>query len=102
MNALFLFEVHDQVSYGIHVYGPPREAPGFLNASWLFHPDTVERSLVHDGSGEEPGMKNPEGTWDLRPHACRIVTVTDDTLKAWHALLENADIPVRRSRMVYT
>ena len=40
----------------------------FLMASSLYHPDTVERSLKHDGSGDEPGLKDPDGNWDLRPH----------------------------------
>ena len=47
-------------------------------ASSLYHPDTVERSLKHDGSGDEPGLKDPDGNWDLRPHRERIIDVTDD------------------------
>ena len=50
-------------------------------ASWLYHPDTVARSLVHDGSGPEPGLKDADGNWDLRPHRSRIITVTDETLR---------------------
>ena len=101
MNALLLFEVHDQVSYGVHIYGGERAAPSFKMATWLYHPDTATRSLVHDGSGPEPGLKDPEGNWDLRPHASRVVTVTDETLATWHAVLENDDVPIRHSRMVY-
>ena len=44
-----------QKRYGVNVYGNRREASNFLTASSLYHPDTVERSLKHDGSGEEPG-----------------------------------------------
>jgi hypothetical protein len=101
MNALFLFEVHDQVSYGVHVYGSDRDMPRFQQASWLYYPDTAVRSFDHDGSGQEPGLKEPDGKWDLRPHRSRIITVTDETLATWHAVLETADVPVRQTRMVY-
>lgn len=101
INELGLFEIQDQKTYGVHVYGAARGTPAFLMATSLYHPDTVERSLVHDGSGEEPGIKDPEGNWDLRPHRSRVVTVTDETLATWHAILENADVPVYQSRMVY-
>ena len=74
----------------------------FLMASSLYHPDTVERSLKHDGSGDEPGLKDPDGNWDLRPHRERIIDVTDETLRIWHAIMEDDSVPVRQTRMVYT
>jgi len=101
INELQLFEVHHLVTYGVHVYGNPRSEPLFLMATSLYHPDTVERSLVHDGSGDEPGLKDPEGNWDVRPHRDRIITVTDETLHTWHAILETSEVPVRQSRMVF-
>lgn len=100
VNELSLFEIHNLVSYGIHVYGESRD-PEFVMATNLYHPDTVEASLRHDGSGPEPGLKNPEGNWDLRPHAGRVTRVTSETLATWHQLLESSDTPVRQSRMVY-
>jgi hypothetical protein len=101
INELRLFEIQDQKHYGVHVYGAAHDTPTFLMATSLYHPDTVERSLVHDGSGEEPGLKDPDGKWDLRPHRSRIVTVTDETLATWHAILESTDVAIRQSRMVY-
>lgn len=100
VNALFLFEVHDQVSYGIHIYGATHVV-AFKMATSLYHPETVERSLVHDGSGPEPGLRDPDGHWDLRPHSNRIIDVTEDTLQTWHAVLEDDAVPVRHTRMVY-
>ena len=73
-----------------------------MMASSLYHPDTVERSLKHDGSGDEPGLKDPHGNWDLRPHQKRIIKVTDETLGIWHALMEDSATPVSQTRMVYT
>jgi hypothetical protein len=95
-----LFEIQDQKRFGINVYGVSRQ-PDFLQAASLYHPDTVTRSLEHDGSGTEPGIKDPDGNWDLRPHAGRIVHVTNDTLRSWHAVLETDDVPIAQTRMVY-
>ncbi|PYY32866.1 class I SAM-dependent DNA methyltransferase [Curtobacterium sp. MCJR17_055] len=100
VNELTLFDVHHLVSYGVHVYSADG-AVGFLQATSLYHPQTVAGSLRHSGEGEEPGLKNREGKWDLRPHQSRIVTVTDETLATWHAVLEDESVPVRQSRMVY-
>ena len=71
-------------------------------ATSLYHPDTVARSLAHDGSGEEPGLKDPDGNWDVRPHASRILRVDAGMVQTWHDLLESVDVPVLQSRMVYT
>jgi hypothetical protein len=102
INELKLYEIHDQKRYGVHVYGRSAPHVSFLMASSLYHPDTVERSLRHDGSGDEPGFKDPEGNWDVRPHRERVIHVTDATLRTWHAVLEDDSVPVRQTRMVYT
>lgn len=101
INELQFFEIGHQFAYGIHVYGPAHD-PEFLTASSLYHPDTVIRSLVHDGSGPEPGIKDSAGSWDLRPHRNRIIAVTDDVLATWKSVLESPDTLVRRTRMMYT
>src|SRR5262249_973938 len=87
INELKLYEVRNQQLYGVNVYGRAAETVRFLTASSLYHPDTVERSLRHDGSGEEPGIKGSDGDWDLRPHRERIISATDATLRAWHAIM---------------
>ena len=66
INELRLYEVHHQKRYGIHIYGHPTNKVNFLMASSLYHPGTVERSLIHDGSGHEPGLKDISGDWDVR------------------------------------
>jgi hypothetical protein len=101
INELMLYEVDHHVRYGIHVYGRESDRVSFVMASSLYHPDTVERSLRHDGSGDEPGLKDPEGRWDVRPHRLRVISVTDSTLGVWHAIMEDEEKPVRHTRMVY-
>jgi hypothetical protein len=100
VNERVLFDIDHHVSYGVHVYAAGRDVD-FLQATNLYHPQTVAGSLRHNGEGEEPGLKDREGKWDLRPHRSRIVTVTDATLATWHAVLEDESVPVRQSRMVY-
>jgi len=91
INELKLFDIQHQKIYGIHVYGS-EQAPSFLHAASLYHPETVLRSLVHDGSGEEPGFKDPHtGTWDLRPHATRIQHVDESVLRVWQTVTESDD-----------
>ncbi len=102
INELVLFEIDHHVSYGVHVYQRASDSVNFQSAASLYHPDTVQRSLQHDGSGDEPGLKDPEGNWDVRPHAGRIIEVTDHELRTWHAVLEDDDTPVRQTRMLYT
>ncbi len=100
VNERVLFDIDHHVSYGVHVYAA-EDAVDFLQATNLYHPQTVAGSLRHNGEGEEPGLKDREGKWDLRPHQSRIVTVTEGTLATWHAVLEDESVPVRQSRMVY-
>jgi hypothetical protein len=102
LNKLMLYDISHQKRYGVHVYRDPADKVDFLMASSLFHPDTVERSFRHDGSGEEPGIKDPEGRWDLRPHRERIINVTDAVLQVWHSIMDDDTVPVRQTQMVYT
>ena len=91
INELKLFDIHHLNAYGIHVYGAER-TPSFLHAASLYHPDTVQRSLKHDGNGEEPGFKDPRtGSWDLRPHAARIESINESALKTWGLVTEAHD-----------
>ena len=101
-NELRLFpEVHNELVYAIHIYGVERR-PSFLNAVDVFHPETIESSLRHDGSGPEPGLKDDDGNWDLRPHRARITEVDDDVLRVWRDFFGDKFVSARETAMVYT
>ncbi|MHA6630905.1 class I SAM-dependent DNA methyltransferase [Pseudonocardia sichuanensis] len=102
INELLLFpEIEDHKHYGVATYGTRRDSPEFINAVSLYHPETVVRSLIHDGSGPEPGLKDDNGSWDQRPHLGRITRVTGEVLATWHRVLENAAVPTLHTRMLY-
>ncbi|MHA7292473.1 Eco57I restriction-modification methylase domain-containing protein [Arthrobacter sp. HLT1-21] len=94
-------DLTDQLEFGVHVYGSSRNEPDFIMAASLYQPETAERSLLHDGSGEAPALKTVDGGWDTRPHAERIVRVDSQILKVWADLLEEAGTPSVSARMLY-
>jgi hypothetical protein len=100
LNGLFLFEdINDKTVFGIQVYGD-RAAPTFLQLSYLQHPDLVDESLGHDGSGDAPGIQYEDGGWDLRPHASRVVTVTEEVLADWARLFDEPGTPPEEARLL--
>lgn len=101
-NELRLFtEVHNELEYSVNVYGTGRHVH-FKNAVNLFHPDTIDASLKHDGSGIEPGLKDDDGKWDVRPHRNRIVRVDESVVETWRSFSGGESIPVLETEMVYT
>ncbi|WCE38799.1 class I SAM-dependent DNA methyltransferase [Brevibacterium sp. BDJS002] len=102
INELKLFEIAHIFNFGVHVYGAFSEEIKFLNASNLYHPDTVDRSLKHDGSGADPGIKTPEDSWDLRPHKSRIVNVDNSKLNQWAVVLGEYESISAQTPLIYT
>ncbi|MFZ2238043.1 MAG: hypothetical protein WAV90_00710 [Gordonia amarae] len=99
-NEAKLFEIHHAKEYGVHVYGRPSPIY-FLQGSSLYHPDTVQRSFNHDGTGPTPGVKDPNGKWDMRPHAERIVRVTFEQLTTWSRIVEEPGSRPDETRLLY-
>jgi hypothetical protein len=100
MNELFLFEdINHKTIFGIHVYGHERR-PRFLQLSYLQHPDIVDGSLEHDGSGELPGIQYPQGGWDLRPHKARVLTIDEQVLASWARLFDEPGTPPAEARLL--
>ncbi|MBS1837295.1 MAG: restriction endonuclease subunit M, partial [Actinobacteria bacterium] len=85
VNESGLFEIHNMVIYGVNVYGSATP-PEFRQMSNLLVPATADSSIDHDGTGAAPGIKTPDGDWDLRPHLERLVTVDLDVLSDWARL----------------
>lgn len=94
-------EINDTRQYGVHIYGADRGFAEFVQASWLYSPDTVTRSLNHDGSGPAPGIKDLAGRWDASPHRDRIIHVDEVHLAGWAALIDEPGTPANEARMLY-
>lgn len=101
INKMMLFEISDHVIYGVHVYGAPKKSPEFLMASWIYHPQTIERSLVHNGEGFDPGLKTLDGKWDVTAHLSRIIRVDSAVLKSWKNVLGVFEIRDACVPMIY-
>ena len=97
-NNILLFEdVDNNKNFGINIYGQPRGIQ-FIQMGRLVHPLTVDGSLAHGGDGEVPGIQYPHGGWDLRPHAARVITVTESILADWAAFADPPGTPVVEAR----
>lgn len=105
-NALKVFnEIDNGIQYGVHVYGGDSSVR-FLHGAALYHPDVPARSLKARASGYNatdaaPGVKDPEGNWDVRPHSERIIEVTDTELAAWAVLVDEPGTSAETARMLY-
>ncbi|MPY59579.1 Eco57I restriction-modification methylase domain-containing protein [Streptomyces spongiae] len=103
VNAKLLFAppVSDTTHFSVNVYGKSQEDIRFQHLSWLFHPLVLAQSVRHDGSGEPPGIKY-RGTWDMRAHQSRVVTVDRETLAQWRGLAgDEKPPPVHETKLLY-
>ena len=98
-NELSLFEINNTREFGVSVYGPPGQV-AFLSASSIYWPSTIDDSLTHQGIGAEPGVKDDEDRWDVRPHRARLLRVDERVLADWAALIDEPGTPPRRARLL--
>lgn len=101
-NNTYIFrEISDKRDFGVHIYGPASPDVSFIQGAWLYHPSVAERSLVHDGSGPEPGVRDDNDQWDMRPHQQRVVDVDVAVLTGWAELIDEPGTPADEARMLY-
>ena len=74
---------------------PSAQVPRLHSGHCALPPGDGGRSLRHDGSGPEPGLKDDDGELGPSPAPGRITQRRpSDTLRTWHALLEEPSTPV--------
>ncbi|PCC69573.1 hypothetical protein SAMN02745121_06381 [Nannocystis exedens] len=99
-NKLMLFpDVLHTRPYAFTICAGRRDLPEFRYLANLLHPRTIDESLVHDGSGDVPGIKGDDGEWDLRGHRDRLVRVDADALALFRAVFDAPDTPVAEARL---
>ncbi|MFY2829776.1 Eco57I restriction-modification methylase domain-containing protein [Vibrio parahaemolyticus] len=95
-NELSLFaEVHHATIYSINVYGPIQDECQFTHIANLFTPHTIDGSLLHDGKGLAPGIKDISeengkvtSQWGTTSHKSRKVHVTERELSLFAKLYD--------------
>jgi hypothetical protein len=98
-NRRLIFpEIDWNKQFGMHIYGSS-QVIDFVNVSWLFDPEPLLLSLLHDGTGEAPGIKY-DRAWDLRPHKKRLIRVDNETLSRWRMLSGDVTSPVGEVRLL--
>jgi hypothetical protein len=96
-NELMLFsEIDHHNFYGINVYGEQLGIIDFISINNLFHPATIDSSLIHDGNGKVYGLKyfnkiSQKLEWNILPHKNRVINITKDVLKVLSKTFENSD-----------
>ncbi len=101
VNELNLFkDVDHHTIFGVNIYSGNSSSPCFSHISNLYHPHTVSGSKKHDSSHDPvPGIKDHEGHWETRPHAHRVVKVTEDELQVFAQLLEEGKTAPLKTRL---
>jgi hypothetical protein len=95
-NQLNLFaDVGHRFKYSVNVYaGKKKEVISFKSINNLFHPHTIDSSLIHSGYGEVGGIKikvKDSWEWNMEPHARRVTNITEKELRIFAKMFENND-----------
>jgi hypothetical protein len=99
-NELLLFDISNQRPFEISISrSTPASSISFYCMFNLFHPATIDGSMIHDGNGAIPGIKTEDNHWDLRPHRSRLIEIDLDQLRLFARLYASADETVTQSRL---
>jgi len=101
INEKQLFaDVDHHTSYSINIFAGSGEAVRFRHIANLFHPRTVNGCFNHNAvHAPVPGIKDEEGNWNLKPHANRVITVTEEELALFAELLEESGSSAIEARL---
>ena len=92
-------EVHNETTFSVNVYGRKLAVPNFSHIANLYIPGTVDESLIHDGCGAVPGLKNEEGRWNTIGHRSRVLEVDGAALRTFSALYEEVGTYSEETRL---
>ncbi|HEY6342765.1 MAG TPA: hypothetical protein VIY49_14840 [Bryobacteraceae bacterium] len=94
----FFAENDNHLEFSLNVFGTAR-AVNFATVSNLFSPETVNRSLEHEGYGPVPSIKNDENEWNEAGHGHRIVSVNEGALALFAKLYDEPGTPALEARL---
>lgn len=100
-NQLMWFkDIGHRNPFSINIYsGAPREI-SFKAVFNLFHPATLEQIYKHEQLAEPvPGIKNDNGSWELKGHKLRLLEITSLQLTMFAKIFEDEGTPSIRARL---
>ena len=86
-------DVHPAAVFSICIYRGHPSSVRFSMITNLFAPETGDESLVHDGAGPVPGIKDTNGNWQLRGHRNRVIEVNETVLASFGSILDPGKLP---------
>jgi len=100
-NEIPIFaDVGHQSSFSLNIFNNNPQDINFIHLANLYVPQTISSCRSHHQIAEPiPGIKTDDDQWETKGHRDRIVTVTKDTLQTFHALLEDASVPITEARL---
>ena len=81
-------DVHNNTTYAMGIYLGEERIPEFRMMANLFDPHTITESLLHDGAGPVPGIKDGANKWELRGHRSRIIELDAQALQRLGSVLD--------------
>jgi hypothetical protein len=101
-NELQLFkDVGHEADFSLNVFKKDITDVKFIQIVNLYNPITINTCRLQSKSEEPiPGIKTDEGKWETKGHCDRIIDITEKTLKLFHSLLENKNVPIVESRLL--
>ncbi|MCW5869979.1 MAG: hypothetical protein KIS61_22170 [Candidatus Eremiobacteraeota bacterium] len=99
INELELFEgIGHTRPYSANVHGS-KGSPDFQHSCNLLHPSTLEDSLVHNGLGAVPGMKDEDGKWRMDGHTSRVIRVNQEMLTLFARVYDKPGTPALQAKI---
>ncbi len=86
-------DVDGRAVFAICIYRGQQGSVQIRMMANLFSPETVDESLVHDGAGLVPGIKDVSGNWQLRGHHNRVIEVNEIILAKLGSVLDPESDP---------
>ncbi|NND24078.1 MAG: hypothetical protein HKN86_05225 [Acidimicrobiia bacterium] len=91
VNTLKLFsDILHWVTYGVNVYGAPKNEISFYSINNLYHPSTIDPTFIGGKTSLCEGLKvkdevNGGYKWNIYPHQDRLLEINEDSLKTLSA-----------------
>ena len=92
-TAYMFSDVADRTVFAICAYRSCLGPVQFQMMANLYAPETADESLIHDGVGPVPGIKDANGSWQLQGHRSRVIEVNETVLTHLGKILDPGKSP---------